>query len=426
MIAYLWLIATLSGWAAWNWEHRQRRIASRHEDVSQTLDPQQNDVDCEVETPPASEDPGDWDRERTRQLEEELEHCRELLGVQEAQLQELSAHANCLQMLVDGYTAEERAVQARIEQAIVERQELSSQVITLADEMTGQVVTSLSEAEQAISLAIESFTAIAMEAQSAADIAQSTVGNQSEYSVAKITREATHVMDVFINGMLVSARTVTDCARKLENMVGVSLRLTGLLNDVEAVADQTNMIALNASIEAARAGNAGRAFSVVAAEVRRLSERSRQAAERMHQIAGEISHETETIYRSLATTAESSLEASCDAQMEVNKMLELLNRADQTTRDVLISLTEKSANITEQYASIVTAFQFHDLLRQRLEHSISPLCTLRSRLGGGGVAAEQVTYVVGEKEFSARAVGAAPALEIVSYAENDSCDVTLF
>jgi methyl-accepting chemotaxis protein len=435
IVSIVLLMLAFAGWGLW-WRERMNCSEMTRQTAAGAavgkVETQDETVALAARCRSAEEQVEQYRQEQV-DLQQELGHCRKQLHDQEAQLQELVGRAEHLQVraeelqeLAEQHLAQETEIRQQMELASAERQELDSHVVQIADEMAGQVVVSLSEAEQAISTAIEAFTAIAMEAQEAAEMAQSAVGEQAEYSVSRIAGEATQVMDVFIHGMLVSARKITDSSRKLENLVSISGRLTDLLDDVEEVADLTNMIALNASIEAARAGSAGRAFSVVAAEVRKLSERSRQSAERMHEIAGDIARQTETIYRDLATTAERSLEASCEAQLEVNRMLGLLSSSDQTTRDVLNGLQEKSNKITQNYASIVTALQFHDMLRQRLEHTIAPLCGLKKRLIGEEMEEDQLSYAVGDRQLKAKAVGAAPPLEVVTYSSDDDCDITLF
>lgn len=424
-----WIAVAVVGCLGWSWE-RARLAATLTSQQIETIEiPEQTDnseallLRCRE-----AEERHRYAEEQLAELEAALAQSNAETAQQQALAEEMALRNQELQSLLDSRMAQQTDAQEQLQSVERERKGLSNHIAVLAEDLAGQVVVSLAEAEQAITTAIESFTAIAMEAQSAAEMAQSAVGNRAEHSITRIANEATVVIDGFIQGMLMTARLISASSRKLETLVGVSTRLTDLLDDVQEVADQTNMIALNASIEAARAGAAGRAFGVVAVEIRKLSDRSRESAERMYEITQEVEQETKAIYQDLANTAESSLEASCQAQQDVNNLLTLLSKADEVTQGVLNALTEKSGNITRSYTSIVTAFQFHDLLRQRLEHVADPLHALHNQLCGieNEETVQPLAYAVGQNEFCARAVGTAPTLEIVRYEAEDDCDITLF
>jgi methyl-accepting chemotaxis protein len=99
------------------------------------------------------------------------------------------------------------------------------------------------------------------------------------------------LMDM-IQGIDNSFEEVNGKILNLSRKVSEVNHITNLIN---SIADQTNMLALNASIEAARAGVAGRGFSVVADEVRTLSEQAKGASQKIHLLLGEISTETDSV-----------------------------------------------------------------------------------------------------------------------------------
>lgn len=297
-----------------------------------------------------------------------------------------------------------------------------------AEELSGQVSIALEETEQAVTAAIASFTRIADEAQAAAGIAHKAVGSESENNVAQLAARATGVLEQFITGMLDSTQKITHSTERIQELVAISAELVNLLDEIEDVADQTNLLALNASIESARAGDAGRAFGVVAGEVRKLALRSREAAERMRGLSGQASEKSATIYKDLSATSKSSLDASEEAQTEVRELVSMLQIADRETKSVLSELEAKSSSIGENYGAIVKAFQFHDMLRQRLEHIGEPLDVLNSELRNGDPATRTLGFseAVGDTRSRVKAVGAAPPLEIVRYHADQEDDITLF
>ena len=318
--------------------------------------------------------------------------------------------------------------EANLNEANLNEADLKESVATLADSLAGQVVVALGEAEQAVSEAIEAFARISADAEDAAAGAQAVVGADSGGGVAQVAERATQVMGGFVGGMLTTARQVSRSAQQIQGLVSVSQSLYALLDEVEGVADQTALLSLNASLEAARAGQAGRGFAVVAGEVRKLSERSRLAAERMRGLTSEITTASGGVYKELGLSAERSLEESCQAQAEINQLLRLIQDGDQAVQAALTTLGDKSRQVSDDIGRIIIAFQFHDLLRQRLEHVADPLCALRDSLRGAdaGTQTQTLAYAVGRNTFTAQAVGAAPALEMVSYAADEDDSITLF
>lgn len=89
-----------------------------------------------------------------------------------------------------------------------------------------------------------------------------------------------------------SAADITDNQRNMSKMVGSvgesSAQITNVLGFIKTIADQTKMLGLNAAIEAARVGAAGRGFSVVAEEIRKLSDESRKTVNQVHKFLEEI------------------------------------------------------------------------------------------------------------------------------------------
>jgi methyl-accepting chemotaxis protein len=107
------------------------------------------------------------------------------------------------------------------------------------------------------------------------------LANQGADVVRQAAREIENIAD-----------SVQDSAARIQTLVGRSQEIGAITNVIKDIADQTNLLALNAAIEAARAGEQGRGFAVVADEVRKLAERTTQATGEISQMVTAIQGDT--------------------------------------------------------------------------------------------------------------------------------------
>jgi methyl-accepting chemotaxis protein len=181
--------------------------------------------------------------------------------------------------------------------------------------------------------------------------------NRAAEQATTSTTTALGSVNETVRGMEGIRESIAEAEKRIKRLGERSQEITGIVNLINTIAERTHVLALNASMQAAAAGDAGRGFAVVAEEVQRLAESSRQATQQIAQLVNNIQIETadtiNTVNKTISqVVAGSELAAKSGAQMRETQqstasLVELVKRITSSAQ-VQMKITTELRNRVHQ------------------------------------------------------------------------------
>ncbi len=250
-----------------------------------------------------------------------------------------------------------------------------------------EIHTVVQHTEQAADTISSSFQAVinkaTLQAREAMELLEGTQGGLSEGAPQSLT-DFIRVSDERLTKMADEVVRVADLSvqmvKELDGVQNRAQAIDGFLLDVEKLADQTSLLALNADIEAARVGEYGRGFSVVAQEVRRLSQRSHEFSDRIRQHLKEVKVGLHKTYGDMRNLSAADMEHALKIKDDVILLTRSLEDKNREVAETVGRINTISREIAQDVHNVVVSLQFHDITSQKLRGMLEPMDDLRRTL----------------------------------------------
>ena len=213
-------------------------------------------------------------------------------------------------------------------------------------------------AEGQESRAVQSASAVEEMTMTAGDVARnSTEAARIAQETAETARSGQEVMTQTVIGMQQVSEAVAQAANIITMLGRSSDQIGEIVRVIEDIADQTNLLALNAAIEAARAGEQGRGFAVVADEVRKLAERTTKATKEIGDMIRQIQQDTKSAVASMdqgTNQVGQGVELANKTGEALSKIHSMINSTADMIQQIA-SAAEEQSNATRQIAGDLEA-----------------------------------------------------------------------
>jgi methyl-accepting chemotaxis protein len=222
---------------------------------------------------------------------------------------------------------------------------ISEQVATASDTVKAQSDTVIAVADNERQAVEQTAAELASAAETMKKIAQLAQDcNAAAETAIKTTQTALQTVTSTVDGINSTRDTIRETEKRIKRLGERSQEISGVVNLINTIAERTHILALNASMHAASAGEAGRGFAVVAGEVQRLAENAREATSQIATLVSNIQIETADTVNAMNAAISQVVDGSRLAEQAGDQM----KRTQETTAELVAAVQQIASSSQEQ------------------------------------------------------------------------------